>query len=108
MLGFRNLKQYSNISLPKEIKIEEINNHNYYVFTSSPDKNIIKIGYCCETRGTDYPIYIDEREYPLSIDGIYEMYSKNNDDIIKVKEIKIPSGFIFTLDIVEEDENKYY
>lgn len=77
---------------------------------------IIKLGYCCETRGNVYPIYLTIDGQPVEINisssGMYEFQPELWTDIndtsdqnqyttnIVVTSVKLPKGIRFTLDYV--------
>lgn len=81
------------------------------------DKQIIKLGYCCENKGHIYPIFLKmngKEEYSMIYvgkDGMYEMqpetFKDTNDpdaeesksDVV-ITEVKVPAGIDFTLDYV--------
>lgn len=78
---------------------------------------IIKLGYCTETKGKNYPIFLtingEEKEFQIGKTGMYEYQPEecsdiNNPDeeektaIIEVTEIAVPANIIFTLDYCYE------
>ena len=79
-------------------------------------KNIIKFGYCCETKGHIYPIFLQMNgayTQPTYIgkDGMYEMQPEvfkdaNNTEAVEstsdvtITEIMVPASIDFTLDYV--------
>lgn len=79
-------------------------------------KNIIKFGYCCETKGHIFPIFLKmngEYKTPFYVgkEGMYEMqvetFQNTNDseaeeslsDVI-ITEIMVPADIDFTLDYI--------
>ena len=83
------------------------------------DKNIIKLGYCCENKGHIYPIFLKMNgtySMPTYIgkDGMYEMQpetfkdannieaTKSTSDVI-ITEVMVPADIDFTLDYVTFD-----
>lgn len=130
-----NLKQITNwdivsretetlqISLPNRIKNED----GTYKIVNTPfsvqyqialeDVEIVKMGYCCEPLGIDYPIFLqingkDYKEFYVGKDGMFEMQpetwkSLNSDDSTEPKEtnvtitgVKVPYGISFVLEYV--------
>jgi hypothetical protein len=80
------------------------------------DKNIIKLGYCCENKGHIYPIFLKMNgtyNTPIYIgkDGMYEMQPETFKDVndsesekstsnVIIEEVIVPAGIDFTLDYV--------
>lgn len=77
--------------------------------------NILKLGYCCEPKGVDYPIYLQMngsyQEFKVGKNGMYEMQPEEwknvniQDPIEKTTDVlitgvRVPAGIEFTLDYV--------
>jgi len=86
---------------------------DYKVITLAMLKQpIFKMGYCCEMRGTNYPIFLTingkEKEFRIGNSGMYEFQPEVYMNINKSKEEKIaeplvtkilvPAGINFVLD----------
>ena len=78
---------------------------------------VIKLGYCTETKGKNYPIFLTingiEKEFQIGKTGMYEYQpeeymniNKSKEEektaIVKVTEIAVPADIIFTLDYCYE------
>lgn len=80
------------------------------------DKNIIKLGYCCENKGHIYPIFLKMNgvySAPTYIgkDGMYETQPETFQDVndteatestsdVIITEVMVPADIDFTLDYV--------
>lgn len=77
--------------------------------------NILKLGYCCEPKGVDYPIYLQMngsyQEFKVGKNGMYEMQPEEwknvniQDPVEKTTDVlitgvRVPAGIEFTLDYV--------
>lgn len=77
--------------------------------------NILKMGYCCEPKGIDYPIYLQMngsyKEFKVGRDGMYEMQPENWQNVnlsdptekttdIIITGVRVPANIEFTLDYV--------
>lgn len=77
--------------------------------------NILKMGYCCEPKGIDYPIYLQMngsyQEFKVGRDGIYEMQPENWQNVnlldpiekitnVIITGVRVPANIEFTLDYV--------
>lgn len=88
----------------------------YLVATNDNNQKIVKLGYCCEPKGVDYPIYLTIKgqgtlPFKVGRNGIYEMQSEDwknvniQDPVDKTTDIivtgvQVPEGIEFTLDYV--------
>lgn len=76
---------------------------------------ILKLGYCCESKGIIYPIFLEMdnsyKQIKIGKDGMYEMQPENwvdNSDIepedritdIIITGVRVPNNINFTLDYV--------
>ena len=85
--------------------------------TALDGSQIVKLGYCCEPKGIELPIYIRTndgkgyREIQIGKTGMYEMqpelwHDVNKPDIeeeettVVVTGVRVPKGIEFTLDYV--------
>ena len=84
--------------------------------TALDGSQIVKLGYCCEPKGIDYPIYLTIKgqgtlPFKVGRDGMYEMQSEDwknvniQDSMNKITDIiitgvQVPEGIEFTLDYV--------
>ena len=84
-----------NIKVPykkgKEILFKTIP-YNYKEITN---KKYIKIGYCCEPKGIDYPIFINNKEFKIGKTCMLEIETD-----IPITSIKLPSNIKFTFEAV--------
>lgn len=102
-----NIKQFTNYDITDPKTIED----GYYCLTG----NIVKLGYACENKGLNTPIYITSNKSiknreskgvseiipPKS--GLYEFQIENyleGEAIPLVKKVWVPVGIKFTLDYV--------
>lgn len=85
------------------------------LLTKSNLIKVLKLGYVCEPKGIDYPIYMriegDLRPYYLGKNGIYEFQPEDFEDInnpeeetkeciVYCSEVQIPTDIVFKLDYV--------
>ena len=84
--------------------------------TALDGSQIVKLGYCCEPKGIDYPIYLTIKgqgtlPFKVGRDGMYEMQSEdwknvniqdsmNKTTDIIITGVQVPEGIEFTLDYV--------
>ena len=86
---------------------------SYYVITQSMlGAPVSKMGYCCETKGIAYPVYLTingiETEFQIGKTGMFEFQEEtwrniNGDNIERTAEVfctevKVPVDIKFTLD----------
>lgn len=77
--------------------------------------NILKLGYCCEPKGVDYPIYLQMngsyQEFKVGKNGMYEMQPEEWKNVniqnpiekttdVLITGVRVPAGIEFTLDYV--------
>ena len=78
---------------------------------------VIKLGYCTETKGKNYPIFLTingrEKEFQIGKTGMYEYQpeeyvninkpkEEEKTAIVEVTEIAVPANIVFTLDYCYE------
>lgn len=88
----------------------------YLVATNDNNQRIVKLEYCCEPKGIDYPIYLTikgQGTLPLKVgrNGMYEMQPEDWKNVniqdpvdkttdITITGVQVPEGIEFTLDYV--------
>ena len=93
-----NVKQISNFS--DEFKNAEVKND----YIELELGNVIKLGYTCEDKGIEYPIY-------LKIDKVYEKIQIGKTGIFEISTdvgitaIKVHKDIHFTIDYIVDGEN---
>ena len=100
-----NIKQFTNYDIKNNTE------NGYYCI----NENIVKLGYACENKGLNIPIYITSNENIEDKDmkksaneifpkkGLYEFQIENyleGEAIPLVKKVWVPVGIKFTLDYV--------
>ncbi len=105
-----NIKQFTNYSDITNIKVED----GYYCLEVG---DTVKLGYACENKGLNNPIYITfnenitDRESANKIippkSGLYEFQIENyleGEAVPLVKRVWVPVGIKFTLDYVTRNQ----
>lgn len=119
-----NIKQVTNYDVSSypatnhNIKLSNGEKQDIPYVEALADVKIIKMGYCCEPKGTELPIYIKTndgkgyREIQIGETGMYEVQPEkwldcNNPEMKEEEEttvvitgIMVPRDIIFTLDYV--------